>query len=162
ARRISTPTAAGTERAVRSEAEQPILLEVDELKKYFPIHGGFMRRVVGQGYAVDGVSLQIRRGENVGLGGEAGCGKKTLRRTNPRLLEPTAGKVTFDGKDVRSLDGKAMKRMRRRMQIIFQDPVASLNPRMPVSDLIGEGLVAQADKENRWGERPIRDKRVGD
>jgi oligopeptide/dipeptide ABC transporter ATP-binding protein len=147
---------------VRPDAEQPVLVEVDGLKKYFPIHGGFMRRVVGQVQAVDGVSLQIRRGETVGLVGESGCGKTTFGRTILRLLEPTSGKVTFDGKDVRSLDGKAMKRMRRRMQIIFQDPVASLNPRMPVSDLIGEGLVAQADKENRWGERPIRDKRVGD
>ena len=161
-RRMSMPTAAGTARAVRDEAQQPVLLEVNNLKKHFPIQGGFLRRTIGHVYAVDDVSLQIRRGETVGLVGESGCGKTTLGRTILRLLPSTAGSVTFGGQDLFKLDGAQMKRMRRKMQIIFQDPVASLNPRMPVSDLIGEGLLAQADRENQWGSRPVRDKRVGD
>src|SRR3990172_3035281 len=161
-RRRSMPTAAGTARAVRDEAQQPVLLEVNNLKKHFPIQGGFLRRTIGHVYAVDDVSLQIRRGETVGLVGESGCGKTTLGRTILRLLPSTAGSVTFGGQDLFKLDGAQMKRMRRKMQIIFQDPVASLNPRMPVSDLIGEGLLAPAARENQWGSRPVRDKRVGD
>ena len=110
-----------------------VLLEVHDLKKYFPI----MRRhaaprTVGHVYAVDGVSLEIRRGETLGLVGESGCGKTTLGRTILRLEKATAGTVRFDGQDVLALQGRELKRMRRRMQIIFQDPYGSLNPRMPV------------------------------
>src|SRR5438093_9848718 len=122
ARPMSVPGTAGAARAVRQETEQPILVEVKNLKKHFPIRGGFLRRLIGQVYAVDDVSLQIRRGETVGLVGESGCGKTTLGRTILRLLPPTSGSVTFDGREVFGLDGAAMKRMRRRMQIIFQDP----------------------------------------
>ncbi|MBF6605601.1 MAG: ABC transporter ATP-binding protein [Chloroflexi bacterium] len=138
------------------------LLSIRGLKKYFPITGGILKRTLGQVYAVDDVSLDIRRGETFGLVGESGCGKTTLGRTVIKLVPPSAGEVVFDGVDVFTLRGEALKRMRRRMQIIFQDPVASLNPRMPVSDLIGEGLLAQADRENGWGRRSVRDQRVGD
>ncbi|MHB8674006.1 MAG: ABC transporter ATP-binding protein [Candidatus Limnocylindrales bacterium] len=138
------------------------LLSIRGLKKYFPITGGILKRTLGQVYAVDDVSLDIRRGETFGLVGESGCGKTTLGRTVIKLVPPSAGEVVFDGVDVFALRGEALKRMRRRMQIIFQDPVASLNPRMPVSDLIGEGLLAQADRENGWGRRSIRDQRVGE
>ncbi|HWH37197.1 MAG TPA: oligopeptide/dipeptide ABC transporter ATP-binding protein [Candidatus Limnocylindrales bacterium] len=138
------------------------LVEVKELVKYYPIQSGILRRKVGDVRAVDNVSFEIQRGEIFGLVGESGCGKSTLGRTLIRLLPPTSGETLLDGVDVFSQKGRSLKAMRRRMQIIFQDPVASLNPRMPVSDIIGEGLVAQADKENRWGRRSVRDARVGD
>jgi oligopeptide transport system ATP-binding protein len=139
-----------------------VLLEVRNVKTYYPIYGGILRRRVGSVYAVDDVSLTINRGEKFGLVGESGCGKTTLGRTILRLEKATAGSITMDGHDLLAMRGKALKRMRRRMQLIFQDPYGSLNPRMPVSDIIGEGLLAQADTENGWGRRPVRDERVGD
>ena len=138
------------------------LVEVRDLVKYFPITSGILRRHIGDVHAVDGVSFEIAKGEVVGLVGESGCGKSTLGRTLLRLLPHTSGEALLDGQDVFAKSGDELKRMRRRMQIIFQDPVSSLNPRMPISDIIGEGLMAQADKENRWGDRTVRDKRVGD
>jgi oligopeptide/dipeptide ABC transporter ATP-binding protein len=138
------------------------LVDIKNVKKYFPIHGGLLRRTIGSVYAVDDVSLQIKRGETLGLVGESGCGKTTFGRTVLRLVPATAGQVIFDGQDVFALNSGQLKRIRRRMQIIFQDPVASLNPRMPISDIIGEGLLAQADAENGWAKRIVRDKKVGD
>ena len=138
------------------------LVEVEGLVKYYPIQSGLLRRKIGDVRAVDNVSFDIRRGEILGLVGESGCGKSTLGRTLLRLLPPTGGKAYLDGVDIFSQNGGDLRRIRRKMQIIFQDPVGSLNPRMPVSDIIGEGLVAQADKENRWGNRKVRDNRVGD
>ncbi len=129
--------------------ERPVLLEVRDLKTYFPIQGGILRRTVGRVYAVDGVTFEIRRGETLGLVGESGCGKTTLGRTILRLETATAGAVHFDGQDVLALEGRDLKRMRGRMQIIFQDPYGSLNPRMPVLDIIGEGLLAQGVKDRR-------------
>ena len=139
-----------------------VLVSVRDLVKYYPIYGGLLRRKVGDVKAVDGVSFDVRRGEVYGLVGESGCGKSTLGKTLIRLLEPTAGRATIGGEDIFAKKGDDLRRLRRRMQIIFQDPVGSLNPRMPVSDIIGEGLIAQADRENRWGDRKVRDKRVED
>jgi oligopeptide transport system ATP-binding protein len=138
------------------------LIEVDDLVKYFPITGGLLRRQIGHVHAVDGVSFSVDRGEVLGLVGESGCGKSTLGRTLIRLLRPTSGSARIDSEDIFAMTGKDLKALRRRMQIIFQDPVGSLNPRMPISDIVGEGLMAQADEENQWGKRSVRDKRVGD
>jgi oligopeptide/dipeptide ABC transporter ATP-binding protein len=138
------------------------LLAVNNLVKYYPIHAGVFRRKVGDVKAVDDVTFSINKGEVFGLVGESGCGKSTLGRTIIRLQPHTAGSATIDGEDIFAKEGKDLKRFRRRMQIIFQDPVGSLNPRMPVSDVIGEGQLAQADDENPWGKRDFRDARVGD
>jgi oligopeptide/dipeptide ABC transporter ATP-binding protein len=117
-----------------------ILLSTRGLKKYFPVKQGMLRRTSGHLQAVDGVDLDVRRGETLGLVGESGCGKSTLARTLLRLLEPTEGTITFEGVDIGGLGPRAMKEMRRHMQIVFQDSVGSLDPRMKVGDLIAEGL----------------------
>lgn len=117
------------------------ILEVRNLKKYFPITKGFIfQRQVGAVKAVDGVSFTIRRGETLGLVGESGCGKTTTGRVILRLQEPTAGEVIFEGRNVFALNKEELRRMRRDMQIIFQDPYSSLNPRMTVGDIVGEPL----------------------
>ncbi|OGQ81512.1 MAG: peptide ABC transporter substrate-binding protein [Deltaproteobacteria bacterium RIFCSPLOWO2_12_FULL_60_19] len=116
------------------------LLEIRNLKKYFPVGGGLFSRRKGEVKAVDGVSLTIQEGETLGLVGESGCGKSTLGRSILRLVEPTAGEVFFQGKNVLNLAPRELRDMRREMQIIFQDPYASLNPRMRVGDIVGEGL----------------------
>ena len=134
----------------RDEVAGQPLIEIRNLKTWFPIHAGVLRRVVGQVRAVDDVSFQIVKGEVFGLVGESGCGKTTLGRTLLRLEKATGGQALLDGEDIFTLKGPELKDMRHRMQIIFQDPVGSLNPRMPVSDIIGEGLLAQATPENGW------------
>ncbi|HEY6058738.1 MAG TPA: oligopeptide/dipeptide ABC transporter ATP-binding protein [Candidatus Limnocylindrales bacterium] len=116
------------------------LIEARDLVKYFPITGGVLQRTIAQVRAVEGVSLTIKRGETLGLVGESGCGKTTVGRLILRLLDPTAGQILFDGHDISKLRGAALKPYRRRMQIIFQDPFASLDPRTPIGDSIGEGL----------------------
>jgi peptide/nickel transport system ATP-binding protein/oligopeptide transport system ATP-binding protein len=116
------------------------LVEVRDLVKHFPIRGGVLQRTVAVVQAVDGVSFDVQRGETLGLVGESGCGKTTVGRLLLRLIEPTAGTIRFDGQDVTALRGPALKAYRRRVQIIFQDPYASLDPRTPIGDSIGEGL----------------------
>jgi oligopeptide/dipeptide ABC transporter ATP-binding protein len=132
------------------------LLSVSQLTKHFPIRRGLFGRDGGAVRAVDGVSLDVVRGETLGIVGESGCGKTTLGRCILRLIEPTSGQIHFDGIDVRALDAGSLRRLRRRIQIIFQDPFSSLNPRMTVGAIVREGLTihrlaagAEADKRVR-------------
>jgi peptide/nickel transport system ATP-binding protein len=120
-------------------AETP-LLEVKHLKKHFPIKGGVFSKTIGYVYAVDDINFTLEKGETLGLVGESGCGKSTTGRTILRLIEPTDGMISFEGQDITHLDKSAMRALRREMQIIFQDPYASLNPRMTVGSIIGEPL----------------------
>ncbi|HYL07247.1 MAG TPA: oligopeptide/dipeptide ABC transporter ATP-binding protein [Candidatus Udaeobacter sp.] len=120
--------------------QAPPLVEVRGLKTWFPVRSGVIGRVVGHVRAVDGVDLTVNEGETVGLVGESGCGKSTLGRSILRLVEPTAGEVRFEGQDVLRLGPRALRRMRRKMAMIFQDPFASLDPRQNVGDILGEAL----------------------
>jgi oligopeptide transport system ATP-binding protein len=124
-----------------TETNNNVLLHVDDLMMHFPIYRGVIQRQVGAVRAVDGVSFDIKRGETLGLVGESGCGKSTTGRTILQLYRPTAGAVTFEGVDLVHLKGEDLRKMRRKMQMIFQDPYASLNPRMTVADIVGEPLV---------------------
>ncbi len=139
------------------------LLDVRDLKKYFPIRGGVFSRVVANVKAVEEVTFTINRGEVVGLVGESGSGKTTVGRTILRLIEPTSGEVLFDGVDVAQLPKPKMREYRRRMQIIFQDPFASLNPRMSVGDIIGEALTIHNLARGKAKEARVADllERVG-
>jgi peptide/nickel transport system ATP-binding protein len=129
--------------------ETPTLVEVDDIKVHFPIKRGVvLDKTVGYVYAVDGVDLSIRQGETYGLVGESGCGKSTLGRAMLKLTEPTAGRVVFDGVELSSLKGERLRTMRRRMQMVFQDPMSSLDPRQSVESLLVEGMRAHGlDKD---------------
>ncbi|MSP98802.1 MAG: ABC transporter ATP-binding protein [Betaproteobacteria bacterium] len=133
------------------------LLRVENLVKHFPVKVGFFSRDVDHVRAVDGVSLHIDAGETLGLVGESGCGKSTSGRCILRLIEPTSGKVWFEGTDVTAMDADALRRVRRDMQIIFQDPYASLNPRMTVGAIVGEALTihALADTAKAYDDRVV-------
>ena len=133
------------------------VIEVAGLQKYFPIKKGLLRRAAGQVYAVDGVSFSIERGETLGLVGESGCGKSTVARTVMRLIEPTGGSIKLNGAEITHLGKTAMRPHRRQMQIIFQDPFSSLNPRMSAGDIVGEplqihGIAHGREKEERVAE----------
>ncbi|HEX3509153.1 MAG TPA: oligopeptide/dipeptide ABC transporter ATP-binding protein [Candidatus Dormibacteraeota bacterium] len=117
------------------------LLKITGITKYFPVRSGFLQRQTGTVKAVDGVDLEVQAGETLGLVGESGCGKSTLGRSILRLIEPTTGKIEFEGVDLTRLSIRRMKKYRAEMQMIFQDPVGSLNPRMSVGDIVAEGLV---------------------
>ena len=121
-------------------ADKPGLLRIENLVTYFPIRAGLLKRTVGHVHAVDGVDLTVYKGETVGLVGESGCGKTTLSRTILKLVEPTSGRIYFNGRGISRWGRRRMRAVRREMQIVFQDPYASLNPRMTVRDIIGEPL----------------------
>ena len=148
-------TGAGT---TTPPASDRVLVSVRDLRMYFPITSGLiLERHVGDVRAVDDISFDIRRGETVGLVGESGCGKSTTGRAIIRLYKPTAGTITFDGVDITRLEGETLRKMRRRMQMIFQDPYASLNPRMTVGGIVGEPLAV-----HDIGTKPERHERVAE
>jgi oligopeptide/dipeptide ABC transporter ATP-binding protein len=145
----------GNRGAAMSEA--PVLLEVSDLKKHYPVRSGILRRAIGMVYAVDGVSFRLGAGETLGLVGESGCGKSTVARSILRLVEPTSGSIRLNGREITHLSKAELRPNRRSMQIIFQDPFASLNPRMTAGDIVGEpltvhGLAAGNEKRARIAE----------
>jgi len=131
---------ATAKRLTRAWTVNDSLVSVTDLKVWFPVASGVMQRTVGHVHAVDGVDLEIKAGETVGLVGESGCGKSTLGRTIIRLIEPTAGSITFKGDDITHVRGGRQRALRREMAMIFQDPYASLDPRQTVGDIIGEPI----------------------
>src|SRR5499433_1034802 len=132
----------------------PALLEVNDLIKHYPVRSGLLRRQVGTVHAVDGVSFSLGKGETLGLVGESGCGKSTVARSVLRLVEPTSGQIRLEGEDITHLSKSELRPHRRSMQIVFQDPFASLNPRMTAGDIVGEplsvhGLASGVEKQDR-------------
>ena len=132
------------------------LLSVRDLEKHFPLKTGFFRRTTGTVRAVNGVSFDVARGETLGVVGESGCGKTTMGRCVLRLIEPTSGEIRFEGTDVRALDAGDLRRLRRKMQIVFQDPFSSLNPRMTVGAIVREGLTIHRLAEGAQADARVR------
>ncbi len=139
------------------------LLEVKQLRQHFPVHGGIMQRRVGTVFAVDGVDLTIAPGETVGLVGESGCGKTTLGRSIARLYQPTSGQLLFEGRDITQLAGEEMRQIRARMQMIFQDPAESLNPRHTIGEVLEEPFIIHSDLSVEARRTAVKDllERVG-
>jgi oligopeptide/dipeptide ABC transporter ATP-binding protein len=140
---------AASETSSNQAAPREKLMEVRDLYKHFPIHAGFFRRQVGAVKAVDGVSFDVMRGETLGLVGESGCGKSTTARLLLRLLDPTDGSITFDGREIATIKGAELKALRREMQMIFQDPYSSLNPRKTVGTIISDPFVIHGMQQTK-------------
>jgi oligopeptide/dipeptide ABC transporter ATP-binding protein len=136
-------------------ADGKVLVSVQNLVKYFPLRGGILQRTVAEVKAVDGVSFDVRAGEVFGLVGESGCGKTTTGRLLLRLIEPTGGKIEFEGRNLTAMKPDELKKTRSDMQIVFQDPYASLNPRLPIGEIIGEGLANMGVKNRRQREERV-------
>ena len=141
----------------KTEIDPEVLLSVQNLTKYFPITGGLFSRTVGHVKAVDGVSFDVKRGETLGLVGESGCGKTTTGRAVLRLIEPTSGNVYFEGKDIVKASKSELRNLRREMQIVFQDPFGSLNPRMSVGEIIEEPLAIHKIGNNQERQKRVRE-----
>ncbi|HWK27437.1 MAG TPA: dipeptide ABC transporter ATP-binding protein [Solirubrobacter sp.] len=142
-------TAPASESSAGGAPPRETLIEVRDLYKHFPIHAGFFRRQVGAVKAVDGISFDVRNGETLGLVGESGCGKSTTARLLLRLLDPTSGSITFDGQEIATIKGDRLKRLRSQMQMIFQDPYSSLNPRKTVGSIIADPFVIHGVKQTK-------------
>jgi oligopeptide/dipeptide ABC transporter ATP-binding protein len=141
----------------RHGEEPAVTLRTEGLVKHFPIHSGLLRRQVGVVRAVDGVDIEVRRGETLGVVGESGCGKSTLARTIMRLVDPTAGRIIFNGRDITRLPSRQLRAIREHLRIVFQDPFASLNPRMSVADILGEPLRLHRRSDRRSSGRTVAD-----
>lgn len=134
-----------------------VILEVRNLVKYFPVKAGILQRTIATVKAVDGVSFQIERGETFGLVGESGCGKTTTGRSILRLEEPTSGEIIFEGIEITKLNQKQLKKLRPKMQIVFQDPFSSLNPRLPVKEIVGEAMVYHGLVKGKEAEKKVKE-----